>query len=79
MVNVALVRSIKLKAVDKMEIGLLSNQDITTSLFQACVWYQSCFLNPLFKSIVKVLSHLYDQPCKSMWHAPQPSKDPKIV
>jgi hypothetical protein len=37
MVNVALVRSIKLKAVDKMKIGLLSNQDITTSLSQACV------------------------------------------
>jgi hypothetical protein len=37
MANVAPIRSIGLKVVDKMEIGLLSNQDITTSLSQACV------------------------------------------
>jgi hypothetical protein len=35
----------------------LSNRDITTSLPQACVQYQSYFLDPIFGSIVKALSH----------------------
>jgi len=35
--NVALVGLIGLKVVDKMEIGLLLNQDIATSLLEACM------------------------------------------
>ncbi len=35
--NVAPVRSIKLKVVDKMEITLLSNQDTIASLREACM------------------------------------------
>jgi hypothetical protein len=57
MANVALVRLIGLKVVDKMETSLLSNQDISTSLLQACVRYQSCFLDPIFGSIVTTLGH----------------------
>jgi hypothetical protein len=37
MANVALVGSIGLKVVNKMEIGLLLNQDITTSLLETCM------------------------------------------
>jgi hypothetical protein len=35
--NVALVGLIGLKVVDKMEIDLLLNQDIATSLLEACM------------------------------------------
>jgi hypothetical protein len=37
MANVALVKSIRLKVVDKIKIGLLSNQDTIASLLEACM------------------------------------------
>jgi len=40
-----------------MEIGLLSNQDIIASLPETCMQYQSCLLDPFFRSIVKAPSH----------------------
>jgi len=55
--NVALVGLIGLKVVDKMEIDLLLNQDIATSLLEACMLYQSCLLDPHFGSIIKALGH----------------------
>jgi len=55
--NVAHVKSIRLKVMDKMEIGLLSNQDTIASLLEACIQYQSCPLDPFFGSIVKALGH----------------------
>jgi len=40
-----------------MEIDLLLNQDIATSLLEACMLYQSCLLDPHFGSIIKALGH----------------------
>jgi hypothetical protein len=79
MANVAPVRSIRLKVVDKMEIGLLSNQDTITSLLEACMQYQSCPLDPFFGSIVKAPSDPLQSIVQVLWHAPQPSKDPKTM
>jgi hypothetical protein len=49
--------SIGLKVMDKMEINFLSNQEIPTSLFEACMQYQSCLLDPLYGSMVRTLNH----------------------
>jgi len=43
-----------IETMDKMETSLLSNQEIT-SLFETCMWYYNCPLDPLFGSTIKVL------------------------
>jgi len=57
MANVARIRLIGLKAMDKMENKLFSNQDIAPSLPKTCMQNENCPLDPLFGSIVKALGH----------------------
>ncbi len=62
-----------------MEIGLLSNQDTIASLREACMRYQSCLLILSLDQQSKHRATLYNQSCKSLRHAPQPSKDLKTM
>jgi hypothetical protein len=55
--NVAPTGLIGLKVMDKMEIGLLSNQDTATILLETCMQYQSLFLDLRFGFIIKALGH----------------------
>jgi len=57
MANVAHVRSIGLKVVDKMKNNLFWNQDIAPNWPKTCTQNQNCPLDLLFGSTVKALDH----------------------
>jgi hypothetical protein len=55
MANVQPIGLMGFKAMDKMETNLLSNQKTTSSSPEVFMQYQSCPLDPFFRSMVKAL------------------------